>query len=137
MTKYTKRHYVEIANIIANEICHARDEYGVIQEHLFHCFDKLFQADNENYKSDVFRKACELQKDEEDYARETGYQKAQDEIKKDVLEELGAWDIIKDRELSQGVHVSQYRDTGHEGATWEMLSPEEVERRRQVYLNDK
>ena len=137
MTKYTRRHYVEIANIIANEICHNRDEYGVIQERLFHCFDKLFQADNENYKPDVFRKACELQKDEDDYARETGYQKAQDEIKKDVLEELGAWDIIKERELEKGVHVSQYRDTGHEGATWEMLSPEEVERRRQVYLNDK
>ena len=87
MSKYSRRHYQDVAKIIANEICHVRDDYGVIQESLWHSFDTLFREDNENYKPDVFRKACQLQMDEEDYKEDSYLLTWRDKLWRESLDE--------------------------------------------------
>tara|TARA_R100001082_G_scaffold106794_1_gene79998 strand:+ start:872 stop:1225 length:354 start_codon:yes stop_codon:yes gene_type:complete len=87
MSKYSRRHYQDVAKIIANEFCWARDSYGVQQEWVFDTFNDLFKKDNDRYNSDMFRKACDLQVDHEDYKEDRYLQTWRDKLWKETLDE--------------------------------------------------
>ena len=87
MSKYSRCTYQAVAKIIADEFCWARDSYGVQQRWVFDAFNDLFKKDNDRYKSDMFRKACDLQVDYEDYKEDSYLLTWRDKLWKETLDE--------------------------------------------------
>ena len=86
MSNYSRRHYQAVAKIIADEFCWARDSFGVQQQRMFDAFDSMFKEDNERYNSDMFRKACNLQVDDEDYKEDSYLLTWRDKLWRETLD---------------------------------------------------
>ena len=86
MSNYSRRHYQAVAKIIADEVWWARESFGVQQQRMVEAFDSMFKEDNERYNSDMFRKACNLQVDDEDYKEDSYLLTGRDKLWRETLD---------------------------------------------------
>ena len=54
---------------------------------MFDAFDSMFKEDNERYNSDTFRKACNLQVDDEDFSEDSYLLRWRDKLWRESLDE--------------------------------------------------
>jgi hypothetical protein len=68
-TKYTKKHYIDIAKVLSKateyHYQNNKDKTKISKdtlEVLIYDFDDMFMIDNDNYNSELFLKACNIEK---------------------------------------------------------------------------